>query len=70
MAADAHTEHERLMSIPEVATRLNLSIGHVRRLIRQGEIPALRLSSRPGSSLRIDSEELEAWLRSQPEDVA
>lgn len=71
MGANAYKEQEQpLMSIAEVAVRLNLSIGHVRRLIHSGEIPAVRTSSRPGSSFRVDPRELEAWLRSEPEDVA
>ena len=47
-----------LLNIPAVADRLDVSVPTVRRLIRRGELPALRA----GSQIRIDPYELEAWL--------
>jgi len=49
---------DTLLSIPAVAGRLDVSVPTVRRLIRRGELPALRV----GSQIRIDPYELEAWL--------
>jgi putative molybdopterin biosynthesis protein len=48
----------RLLSVGEVATRLGVSRLTVWRLIDRGEIPALRV----GRQLRLDPEELNAWL--------
>jgi len=63
-------EHGRLLAVPEVAVRTGLGISTVRRKIAQGEIPAVRLGSKPGSSVRVDENELERWLYSDPEDDA
>src|SRR5215211_8456845 len=51
---------ETLLNIPAVAARLDVSVPTVRRLIRRGDLPALRV----GGQLRIDPHELEAWLYS------
>lgn len=48
----------KLLSIPTTAGRLDVSITTVRRLIRRGELPALRV----GTQFRIDPDELEEWL--------
>jgi excisionase family DNA binding protein len=64
MRTDSHTEAERLLSIPEVAVKLNLSISSVRRLIAQGDIPAVKLGRAPNSSVRVYPSELACWLDS------
>ena len=58
-------QNEGLLTIPEVATRLNVSTSTVRRLVSKGEIPAVRLGSSPASSVRIDPAELDDWLYQQ-----
>jgi excisionase family DNA binding protein len=63
-------EHGRLLAVPEVAVRTGLGISTVRKKIALGEIPAVRLGSKPGSSLRVDENELERWLYCDPEDDA
>jgi excisionase family DNA binding protein len=63
-------EHGRLLAVPEVAVRTGLGISTVRRKIAQGEIPAVRLGSKAGSSVRVDERELERWLYSDPRDAA
>jgi excisionase family DNA binding protein len=47
-----------LLTIAETGTRLNLNERTVRRLIARGDLPAVRL----GNSIRVDPDDLEAWL--------
>ena len=54
-------ESHRLLTIPEVAEQLRLSKGTVYKLIRDLELPAVRLGDF-GASLRVRSDELERWL--------
>jgi excisionase family DNA binding protein len=63
-------ERGRLLAVPEVAVRTGLGISTVRRKIREGEIPALRVGNKPGSSIRVDEVELERWLYGDPKDAA
>src|SRR5919108_6445343 len=50
----------RLLTVGDVAARLNCSETTVRRPIERG-LPALRLGHR-GTSIRVDPHELERWL--------
>ncbi len=52
------------LTVAEVAQRLGLHREVVRRKIRSGQIPAVRLGEHPKSHLRVDERELERWLRS------
>lgn len=53
-----------LLTVHETAARLRSSEYTIRRMIRAGHLPALRV----GSQYRIDSDELERWLFSdEPE---
>jgi excisionase family DNA binding protein len=61
MATNTH-EH-RYLSVAEVALRLGVSAPTVRRKIDSGQLKAVRLGE-PGSSVRVSSRELEAWLAS------
>jgi excisionase family DNA binding protein len=61
MATDTH-EH-RYVSVAEVALRLGVSAPTVRRKVAEGQLKAVRLGE-PGSSVRISSRELDAWLAS------
>ncbi len=49
---------EPLLSVSEAAELLRVSKATAYRLVQAGELPALRV----GHSLRIDREELNAWL--------
>lgn len=49
-----------LLTAEEVAERLRVNVNTVRRYIRSGRLPAIRL----GKGYRIRSEDLEAFLRS------
>lgn len=54
-----------LLSLPEAAQRLNLSTRHVHRLIREDStFPARRIGQ--NGHWKIDSGELEDWIKSQP----
>jgi excisionase family DNA binding protein len=59
VSADVHELN--LLTIREASALLKQSERSVRRKVRSGEIPAIRLGG-PGSSLRIPEDELEAWL--------
>jgi excisionase family DNA binding protein len=60
MDAAAH-RHAPLLTVHEVAERLRSGEHTIRRLIRSGELPALRV----GQQYRIDGDELERWLFSE-----
>jgi excisionase family DNA binding protein len=51
----------RLLTVPETAERLRLSRQSVYRAIASGRLPAVQLGG-PGTPLRVDEHELEAWL--------
>jgi excisionase family DNA binding protein len=54
-------EHAALLTVAEVAERLRCSEPTVRRRIRAGEIPAVKLGQ-GRSAIRIDAAELADWL--------
>ena len=49
----------RLLDPKEVAARLLYSVDHVRRLLRSGELPAIRLKS---GRWRVDPRDLERYI--------
>jgi excisionase family DNA binding protein len=59
MATVAH--ERRLLTIREVAARLNVSESTVRRLIDRNELPSLQLGGKR-KAVRIDESEFDAWL--------
>jgi excisionase family DNA binding protein len=50
-----------LLTVKDVANRLNTSTWTVYEWTRRGDLPAFRL----GSELRYDRRELEAWVEAQ-----
>ena len=59
-----------LLTIPGVAKRLRCSRDSVYRSIHRGELPAVRLGRPDGHGpLRVDAEELEAWLYGDPAEA-
>jgi excisionase family DNA binding protein len=61
-------EHAReYLTVAEVAAELSCSEPTVRRRIRAGELPAVRLGGH-GSGVRIPRAALEAWLWSEPSE--
>ena len=61
-------ETARLLRVPEVAEKLQLSVWSIYRKVESGEIPAVRLGSGPMAPIRIDEHELLAWLHAEAED--
>jgi excisionase family DNA binding protein len=51
-----------LIDIPTAAVRLGIGISTLRRKIAAGEVPAYRMGG-PGTAIRLDPVELDAWLR-------
>ena len=53
-------------SIPEAAEVVGVSERTIRNAIRSGDLAALRpkINGRPLRSVRVDADELRAWLRS------
>ena len=60
----------RLLTVGEAALVLRQSPRSVRDKIARGEIPALRVGSGPRAPFRIDQDELERWLYSDPKETA
>jgi excisionase family DNA binding protein len=57
-------ERNGLLTVAQVADRLQQSEITVRRKIRAGEIPSVRLARSGRAAVRVPAAELEAWLRS------
>jgi excisionase family DNA binding protein len=49
---------EPLLTVDEAAAALNVSAQKVRRMIRSGELPVLRIGCSPKAPIRIDPEML------------
>lgn len=52
----------RLLTVAEVAERLNTNRRAVYHLIHTRQIPVQKLGDRPKSPVRIDERDLQAWL--------
>lgn len=52
-----------LLTLQEAARRLRVSTTTVRRKVRSGELPALRLGASERHPLRVDADALEQLLR-------
>jgi excisionase family DNA binding protein len=61
-----HAPARTLLAVAEVAHRLGLHEKTVRRLIRGGVLPALKI----GHVVRVDEAELEQYVYGAPEDAA
>lgn len=61
MAAELLAAPPKLLEVAHVAHRLGVSQEFVRRLLREGKLPAVRL----GRRWRIDPDVLEAFINSQ-----
>ena len=59
-------EIERLLSPREAANRLGVSVATVRRLIRSGALPAVRI----GCAYRVDADELEDYIYGTENEAA
>jgi excisionase family DNA binding protein len=54
----------------EVAEKLRVSESTVKRLVRAGLLPAVRVGKARNSAVRIASDELDQFLYADPEDAA
>lgn len=54
--------HPKLLTVAQVARRVGVSEITIRRRIREGALPAIRLGPTDRSPLRVDEHELAAWL--------
>lgn len=52
---------ERWLTVAEVAERLDVAQETVRRLLRRGELPGMRISKRSG--WRVHPEDVDAFIR-------
>jgi excisionase family DNA binding protein len=57
----ANRAQGRLLRVADVAERLGVDPSTVYRLVQRGELPALQIGGR-GHTVRIDENELQAWL--------
>ena len=60
------TTRSPLLTIGEVALRLNVQVRHVRRLVHERRIPYLKW----GHLLRFDEADVEQWLAEQRRPAA
>jgi excisionase family DNA binding protein len=56
---DQSRPDRRLLSLPETARELSVSIHSIRRLVGEGRLPVLRV----GARLRVPAGTLDAWLQ-------
>jgi excisionase family DNA binding protein len=61
--------YPKLLTVAQVARRLNVSEITVRRRIRAGELPAVQLGG-PKTAIRVAENELAAWLFAEQRDAA
>jgi excisionase family DNA binding protein len=61
---DTPQRDAKLLTVAEVAERLQVSLWTVYRKVESGEIPAVRLGTSKRSPVRVDPAELDEWLRS------
>lgn len=56
------TKNESLLTVDEAANRAQVHPQTIRRWIKKGELPAIRLGDGPTARFRIRQEEFEAFL--------
>lgn len=66
MASDPQSDHDlpTVLDAAQVARMLNLNLDYVRKLSREGVLPAHRLPG--GRTFRYFKDEVLDWLRAQP----
>ncbi len=60
------TAPPKLLTVEQVADRLQVSRWSVYRRVAEGQLPAMKLGDGPRSPIRVDADELDQWLRSDP----
>lgn len=66
MAVDTAEDYPLVMDAAQVARLLQLNIDYVRKLSREGVMPAHKLPG--GRTFRYFKDEIISWLREQPVD--
>ena len=61
-------EETQLLTVAEVARRLQQSERTVRDKIASGQLPAVKIGTGPRAPLRVDRRELDAWLYGEPQE--
>lgn len=56
----SRTEGDRLLSMPEVAQRLGITVHQAREMGRRGELPVVRVGER---HVRVSARALNEWIR-------
>ena len=59
-----------LLTVRETAELLRQSEWSVRAKARNGEIPSVRVGVGPRAPIRIDADELAAWIYGSPQPIA
>jgi excisionase family DNA binding protein len=60
-------EDANLLTVRQVAERLQVSLWTAYRKVESGEIPAVKLGTGKRSPIRVDADELERWLYKEQE---
>ena len=60
---------DELLTVLEVAARLKLNPETVRRWIREGKLPAIKLGP-TNAGWRVRASDLDHWLASRPKEAA
>jgi excisionase family DNA binding protein len=55
-------QNPHLLTVREVADRLRQDETTIRRKIREGQLPGVKIGLGPRAPLRVDSGELDRWL--------
>ena len=62
------SQETRLVTVHEVAARLGQTEQTIRRKVRAGELPGVRIGQGPRAPLRVPSGFLDAWLYAAPSE--
>jgi excisionase family DNA binding protein len=61
---------QELLTVRDVAERLNVSVDTVRRYVRRGDLPIVRLGSGPAAPIRIRPDAVTRFIRNGEEASA
>lgn len=56
---------DRLISLEELSAASGISIYYLRKLVRLGEIPSIRLGAGKNSRIKIRESEYEKWVKTK-----
>jgi excisionase family DNA binding protein len=58
----------KLLKVGQVAERLQISPWSVYRLVARGDLPAVKVGTGPRAPIRVDADELDAFLYGEPSE--